>query len=160
MSDERLDHLLVPSYHQHIIMVGLRKVEDRPTPPCVYNHRVYLCSVIAAFAAIMIGYDSAFIGGTIALPSFKNEFGLTTKTAAQYNLISANIVSTFQAGWYALHRLNLVLNILKRNSFAVSLARFSGTRHVIVFQCASGAFTYSHLCYFDQVTFWVISGDS
>jgi len=81
-------------------MVGLRKVEDRPTPDCVYNHRVYLCSLIAAFAAIMIGYDSAFIGGTIALSSFKNEFGLTTKTTAQYNLISANIVSSYQAGCF------------------------------------------------------------
>lgn len=95
-------------------MVGLRKVEDRPTPACVYNHRVYLCSLIAAFAAIMIGYDSAFIGGTIALSSFKNEFGLTTKTTAQNNLISANIVSTYQAGWYVSHIVWFLLYFLKR----------------------------------------------
>jgi hypothetical protein len=80
-------------------MVGLRKVEDRPTPPCVYNYRVYLCSVIAAFAAIMIGYDSAFIGGTIVLPSFTKEFGLNEKSVSQVNFISSNIVSTYQGGW-------------------------------------------------------------
>lgn len=83
-------------------MVGLRKVEDRPTPPNVYNARVYLCSAIAAFAAIMIGYDSAFIGGTIALTSFKDEFGLTsTKISTdEFNFISANIVSTYQGGCF------------------------------------------------------------
>jgi sugar porter (SP) family MFS transporter len=48
----------------------------------------------------MIGYDSAFIGGTITLPSFKKEFGLTTKTTAEFNLISANIVSSYQAGCF------------------------------------------------------------
>lgn len=82
-------------------MVGLRKVEDRPTPPNVYNARVYVCSMIAAFAAIMIGYDSAFIGGTIALTSFKDEFGLTAAKVStdEFNYISANIVSTYQGGW-------------------------------------------------------------
>jgi MFS family permease len=83
-------------------MVGLRKIEDRPTPPCVYNFRVYMCSAVAACAAIMIGYDSAFIGGTIVLPSFEKEFGLNTKSAADLNFISANIVSTYQGGWCVL----------------------------------------------------------
>lgn len=83
-------------------MVGLRKIEDRPTPPSVYNHRVYLCSLIASFASIMIGYDSAFIGGTIALPSFKDEFGLGADKIGQgeFDWISSNIVSTYQGGWW------------------------------------------------------------
>jgi hypothetical protein len=81
-------------------MVGLRKVEDRPTPACVYNFRVYMCSIVAALAAIMIGYDSAFIGGTIVLPSFEKEFGLNKKSTSEFNFISANIVSTYQGGWY------------------------------------------------------------
>jgi Sugar (and other) transporter len=90
-------------------MVGLRKIEDRPTPPCVYNFRVYMCSVVAACAAIMIGYDSAFIGGTIVLPSFEKEFGLNKKSAADLNFISANIVSTYQGGWYVLQMCSLSL---------------------------------------------------
>lgn len=45
----------------------------------------------------MFGYDSAFIGGTLALPSFKQAFGLTGNKKAATTL-SSNIVSTFQAG--------------------------------------------------------------
>lgn len=44
------------------------------------------------------GYDSAFIGGTLALDSFKKEFNFGTKTKAQVALLSANIVSCYQAG--------------------------------------------------------------
>lgn len=74
--------------------------EDRPTPSAVYNWRVYSCAIVAATAAIMIGYDSAFIGTSISLASFKGEFGLTTKTASQFASISANIVSTYQGGCF------------------------------------------------------------
>ncbi|BGP19526.1 hypothetical protein JCM10213v2_007621 [Rhodosporidiobolus nylandii] len=56
-------------------MVGLKRVEDRPTPSAIYNKRVYLAAITAAFAAVMIGYDSAFFGSTITLASFKSEFG-------------------------------------------------------------------------------------
>ncbi|KAG6910709.1 hypothetical protein DXG01_008239 [Tephrocybe rancida] len=74
------------------------RVEDRPTPKEVYNWRVYTASVIAAFAAVMIGYDAAFIGTSIALPSFKAEFGLDKVSPSKFALISANIVSLYQAG--------------------------------------------------------------
>jgi MFS family permease len=46
----------------------------------------------------MIGYDSAFIGGTLALSSFKNEFKWSQYSAHEQNLISENIVSLYQAG--------------------------------------------------------------
>ena len=101
------------------------KVEDRPTPKSVYNWRVYACAALAGSAAIMIGkiyfhflsycfyknrpsqvhnadiisgYDSAFIGTTIALPSFKAEFNMTHLSTTKLNLLSANIVSCYQAG--------------------------------------------------------------
>ncbi|KAM0754727.1 quinate permease [Meredithblackwellia eburnea MCA 4105] len=80
--------------------MGLKKVEDRPTPKEVYNARIYVMACVAATAAIMIGYDSAFIGTTIALSSFKKEFNLATKTATQFANISANIVSTYQGGCF------------------------------------------------------------
>lgn len=57
-------------------------------------------SAIAAWAAVMIGYDSAFIGGTLALVSFKNEFGLTGKPATELAFLSSNIVSTYQGGCF------------------------------------------------------------
>ncbi|KAF4635975.1 hypothetical protein G7Y89_g2105 [Cudoniella acicularis] len=76
----------------------LTLVEDRPTPPCVYNFRVYGCAIVAAFCAVMIGYDSAFIGGTIALESFQTEFNWSQYSTDEANLISENIVSLYQAG--------------------------------------------------------------
>ncbi|KAJ7609040.1 general substrate transporter [Roridomyces roridus] len=81
-------------------MARLSRVEDRPTPEEVYNWKVYVNAIIATWAAVMIGYDSAFIGTSISLASFKNEFGLATKTTNEFNFISANIVSVFQAGCF------------------------------------------------------------
>lgn len=46
----------------------------------------------------MIGYDSAFIGGTLALKSFKDEFNWGQYSIPQSALVSANIVSLYQAG--------------------------------------------------------------
>jgi len=75
-------------------------VEDRPTPKAVYNWRVYTCACIASFASCMIGYDSAFIGTTLALPSFVDEFKMnpTQMNPAHLALTKANIVSVYQAG--------------------------------------------------------------
>lgn len=76
----------------------LSLVEDRPTPKAVYNWRVYLLAAVASLTSCMIGYDSAFIGTTLALPSFQDEFGFPAMSTTQRNLISANIVSCYQAG--------------------------------------------------------------
>ena len=76
----------------------LTLVEDRPTPKAVYNWRVYACAGIASFASCMIGYDSAFIGTTLALPSFGDEFGFDELTDEKLALTKANIVSVYQAG--------------------------------------------------------------
>ncbi|KAJ6485546.1 general substrate transporter [Mycena sanguinolenta] len=81
-------------------MARLARIEDRPTPEEVYNWKVYFNAIIATWAAVMIGYDSAFIGTSISLASFKSEFGLTTKSTSEFNFISANIVSVFQAGCF------------------------------------------------------------
>lgn len=87
--------------HRKTLNMGLlAKIEDRPTPQNVYNWRVYFSSAIAAFAAVMIGYDSAFIGGTIALESFRSEFGLDKMAQTEVNFLSANIVSTYQGGCF------------------------------------------------------------
>lgn len=46
----------------------------------------------------MYGYDSAFIGGTLNLPSFQRKFGLDSASPAAKADLSSNIVSTFQGG--------------------------------------------------------------
>ncbi|KAL1582390.1 hypothetical protein WHR41_08892 [Cladosporium halotolerans] len=76
----------------------LAKVEDRPTPPAVYNWRVYVSAMVASFASCMIGYTTSFIGTTVALDSFGNEFGFDEMSTAESTLIKANVVSLFQAG--------------------------------------------------------------
>ncbi|TDZ58521.1 Quinate permease [Colletotrichum trifolii] len=76
-------------------MGGLRAVEDRPTPKEVYNWRLYIESSVIAMGSLLFGYDSAFIGTTIARASFVRDFGITTATSKE---ISSNITSAFQAG--------------------------------------------------------------
>lgn len=76
----------------------LSLVEDRPTPKAVYNWRVYACAIIASFASCTIGYDSAFIGTTLSLPSFVDEFKFEDMSASHLALVKANIVSVYQAG--------------------------------------------------------------
>ncbi|CAG9941607.1 unnamed protein product [Clonostachys rosea f. rosea IK726] len=72
--------------------------EDRPTPKEVYNWRIYVCASIASFAACTIGYDSAFIGTTLALPSFASEFKFADYSKDNLALLKQNIVSVYQAG--------------------------------------------------------------
>ncbi|KAL1875497.1 hypothetical protein VTK73DRAFT_10047 [Phialemonium thermophilum] len=79
-------------------MTLLAIVEDRPTPQAVYNWRVYTCAAIASFASCMIGYDSAFIGTTLNLPSFTKEFNFASYSKDGLALLQANIVSVYQAG--------------------------------------------------------------
>lgn len=76
------------------------KVEERPTPPQVYNWRIYLTALVASLAAIIIGYDGGFIGGTVALPSFKKEFGLDKMTALHANFVISNVISVFHVGCF------------------------------------------------------------
>ncbi|KAK2760768.1 hypothetical protein FQN54_002005 [Arachnomyces sp. PD_36] len=76
----------------------LSLVEDRPTPKAVYNWRVYYLAAVASCASCMIGYDSAFIGTTLALDSFKDEFRFDDLDQSEVDLMSANIVSCYQAG--------------------------------------------------------------
>ncbi|KAI5463599.1 quinate permease [Mariannaea sp. PMI_226] len=76
----------------------LSLVEDRPTPKEVYNWRVYFCAATASMAACTIGYDSAFIGTTLALPSFASEFKFAEMSPSHLALLKQNIVSVYQAG--------------------------------------------------------------
>lgn len=71
-----------------------------PAPSSVYNWRIYALAASAAMGSSMFGYDSAFIGGTMSLPSFQSRFGLDTSTGTELASLKANIVSTFQAGCF------------------------------------------------------------
>ncbi|PVI05541.1 general substrate transporter, partial [Periconia macrospinosa] len=73
---------------------------SNPAPQEVYNWRIYWLAISAAMGSAMFGYDSAFIGGTMSLPSFKDRFHLSSASGSQLASLKANIVSTFQAGCF------------------------------------------------------------
>ncbi|ENH66730.1 Quinate permease [Fusarium oxysporum f. sp. cubense race 1] len=54
----------------------------------------------ASMGSAMFGYDSAFLGGTMGLPSFQSRFGLSDVSGTTLASLKANIVSTFQAGCF------------------------------------------------------------
>jgi MFS family permease len=47
-----------------------------------------------------VGYDTSVIGGTMALDSFKRDFGLEGMEQHAIDTLQGNIVSTFQAGTF------------------------------------------------------------
>lgn len=71
-----------------------------PIPDEIYNYKIVLLAITAASAAIIIGYDAGFIGGTVSLTSFQEEFGLNKMSATAKAAVLANVVSVFQAGAY------------------------------------------------------------
>lgn len=71
-----------------------------PAPDAVYNWRIYALAMSAAMGSAMFGYDSAFIGGSLSLPSFQTEFGFVGKSANALAGLEANVVSFFQAGGF------------------------------------------------------------
>ncbi|KAK6863469.1 putative quinate permease [Candida tropicalis] len=88
-----------PKWYKRFKMKNMfEKIEDRPTPPQVYNYRIYMTAIMASAAAIIIGYDGGFIGGTVALDSFKQEFGLDD--SAHSSFIISNVISVFHAGCF------------------------------------------------------------
>ncbi|KAJ4353526.1 uncharacterized protein N0V89_005256 [Didymosphaeria variabile] len=69
-------------------------------PPEVRNWRIHIIALVASMSALAMGYDTAVIGGTMALQSFIRDFGWEDVSTGTRNTIQANIVSTFQAGCF------------------------------------------------------------
>ena len=69
-------------------------------PPEVRNWRIHWIALVVSMSALAMGYDTAVIGGTMALDSFIRDFGLNPGDSKSRNFIQANIVSTFQAGCF------------------------------------------------------------
>ncbi|KAL0931276.1 uncharacterized protein CTRU02_214011 [Colletotrichum truncatum] len=69
-------------------------------PPEVRNWRIHLIALVASMSALAMGYDTAVIGGTMALDSFRRDFHLDEVSTNVRDTIQGNIVSTFQAGCF------------------------------------------------------------
>lgn len=72
--------------------------ESVSIPREIYNWRMVVVAATASFAAVIIGYDSGFIGGTVSLASFQNEFDMALMSSSKKTSIESNVVSVFQAG--------------------------------------------------------------
>jgi MFS family permease len=79
---------------------AIRDTSENPAPKQVYNWRIYALALSASMGSACFGYDSAFIGGTLSLPSFGSRFELAGKDASALANLQSNIVSTFQAGCF------------------------------------------------------------
>jgi len=58
----------------------------------------YFLAFSATTGYVCFGWDIGLIGGVLALPSFKQYFGLDKESAAALAALSGNIVSVLQAG--------------------------------------------------------------
>lgn len=76
----------------------IRNDAVRQDPPEVYNWRVFALAAAACFGGTLFGMDTGIIGGVLTLPDFKAEFGLDGFSSAASANLSANLVSTMQAG--------------------------------------------------------------
>lgn len=77
-----------------------RAKEDRPTPPEVYNWRVYTVALVISMGVLAYGYDSAFIGTTITQKSFQRDFGMATMSKKERDDVSSNLTSIYSAGGF------------------------------------------------------------
>ncbi|OAQ64612.1 sugar transporter [Pochonia chlamydosporia 170] len=74
--------------------------EGTNDPRDVRNWRIHMIAIIASMSAIAMGYDTSVIGGTMALDSFRRDFGLAKVSGSYRDTLQGNIVSTFQAGCF------------------------------------------------------------
>ncbi|CZR68507.1 related to quinate transport protein [Phialocephala subalpina] len=95
-----------------------RAAEDRPTPPEVYNWRVYAASLAISMGLLTYGYDSAFIGTTITQKSFKSDFGLDAMTKAQQNAVSSNLTNS-AGGFFGAFFMFFSMELLGRKKTAI-----------------------------------------
>ncbi|KAK6536236.1 hypothetical protein TWF281_000479 [Arthrobotrys megalospora] len=80
--------------------MGFNFHAENGDPPELRNWRVHLMAIIMSMGSLAMGYDTAVIGGTMALDSFKRDFGLNDVSQHQRDTLQGNIVSTFQAGTF------------------------------------------------------------
>ncbi|KAL2000978.1 hypothetical protein VTN02DRAFT_2379 [Thermoascus thermophilus] len=72
----------------------------RSDPKEIYGWRVYALACSACFGGMLFGMDSGIIGGVLTMDEFKRKFGLMNQSKVGEANLSANIVSTLQAGCF------------------------------------------------------------
>ncbi|KAG7738145.1 hypothetical protein KL932_003752 [Ogataea haglerorum] len=91
-------------------------------PDSTYNMRLYRCAIFASWAAVLCGYDSGFISGTIVLDSFQEEFGLKSMSKSRVTTVKANIISLFHVGAFFGSLLIYPVNFYRGRRFGLIIA--------------------------------------
>ncbi|KAK2668768.1 Sugar/inositol transporter [Fusarium oxysporum f. sp. vasinfectum] len=115
----------------------------RVDPPEIYNWRVIALTASACFAGALFGVDAGIIGGVLAMPDFKREFGLDTRPKEDAADLAGNLVTTMQAG--------AIAGALLSSPFADRKGRKPALLLVAVTGFIGGimqAFSYGHLSVF------------
>ncbi|KAF7715515.1 MFS-type Sugar/inositol transporter [Penicillium ucsense] len=69
-------------------------------PKEIYGWRVYALACSACFGGMLFGMDSGIIGGVLTMTPFEDKYGLSGLNKTEQANLSANIVSTLQAGCF------------------------------------------------------------
>ncbi|KAM0342581.1 hypothetical protein ACHAPU_009436 [Fusarium lateritium] len=109
-------------------------------PPEIYNWRVIALTASAYFAGALFGVDAGIIGGVLAMPDFKREFGLDTRPKEAAADLAGNLVTTMQAGAIAGALISSPFADLKGRKPALLLVAVTGFVGGIL-----QAFSYGHL---------------
>ncbi|KAE8350042.1 general substrate transporter [Aspergillus coremiiformis] len=72
----------------------------REDPKEIYGWRVYMLACSACFGGMLFGMETGIIGGVLTMDPFKGQYGLEGLGAVEEANLSANIVSTLQAGCF------------------------------------------------------------
>ncbi|KAJ6153312.1 hypothetical protein N7497_007631 [Penicillium chrysogenum] len=69
-------------------------------PKEIYGWRVFMLACSACFGGMLFGMDTGIIGGVLVMPGFKQTYRLENISEVDAANLSANIVSTLQAGCF------------------------------------------------------------
>ncbi|CAG8879162.1 unnamed protein product [Penicillium nalgiovense] len=69
-------------------------------PKEIYGWRVFMLACSACFGGMLFGMDSGIIGGVLVMPGFQKTYRLENISKVDEANLSANIVSTLQAGCF------------------------------------------------------------
>ncbi|KAF6513681.1 hypothetical protein HZS61_007006 [Fusarium oxysporum f. sp. conglutinans] len=118
--------------------IKIRTGTDLGEPRCTLGW-----SASACFAGALFGVDAGIIGGVLAMPDFKREFGLDTRPKEDAADLAGNLVTTMQAG--------AIAGALLSSPFADRKGRKPALLLVAVTGFIGGimqAFSYGHLSVF------------
>ncbi|KAI9923669.1 hypothetical protein ASPWEDRAFT_107588 [Aspergillus wentii DTO 134E9] len=83
-----------------LLSLIVRNDAMRSDPKEIYGWRVYMLACSACFGGMLFGMETGIIGGVLTMDPFKDKYGLQGLSDVAEANLSANIVSTLQAGCF------------------------------------------------------------